>query len=272
MRFGIANGNPEMMVRVTQVVSDARTGPGEHEDAGLSIVADLVADQDRPTFWTIHDHSRQKAFGRPTARDRTGGIQNIHGRILVAADVPEGHPRKEAAPHSLQVERPATPAEYLHVIPSSTDEQDRPLDHEDFVLVEPGPDKGLIIGAGILKRSARSWVGTGIIGIHDKRLATGWIRRRLLQRWCLRIRLALRGARLTSTQLFRMLTGHRERSRIPCWWLIPSVQSHYFGRVTRCQDRACPDDSLAQEAFSLLSSQREESVSQEMRRANSWEK
>lgn len=35
---------------------------------------------------------------------------------------------------------------------------------------------------------------------------------------------------------------------------------------------ACPDDGLAQEAFSLLSSQREESVSQEMRRANSWEK
>ena len=58
MRSGIADSNPEMMVRVTQVVSDARTSPSEHEDTGLSIVADLVADENRPTIWTIHDHSR----------------------------------------------------------------------------------------------------------------------------------------------------------------------------------------------------------------------
>ncbi len=71
VRFGIADGDPEMMVRVTEIMSDAGAGPGEHEDAGLSIEADLVADQDGPTVWAIHDHSRQQAFGRPTSRDRT---------------------------------------------------------------------------------------------------------------------------------------------------------------------------------------------------------
>jgi len=54
--------------------------------------------------------------------------------------------------------------------------------------------------------------------------------------------------------------------------LIPSSQSHYFGRIRRCQDRVARDDGLAQEACPLLSSQREENLLRGMRRDMPWEK
>ncbi|HKW86199.1 MAG TPA: hypothetical protein VJM82_03930, partial [Nitrospiraceae bacterium] len=39
---------------------------------------------------------------------------------------------------------------------------------------------------------------------------TGWIKRRILHRWGLRIRLTLRGTELTLTEFVWKLKGHRE--------------------------------------------------------------
>src|SRR5207248_4854100 len=68
---------------------------------------------------------------------------------------------KASARHALQVERPSAPAENLHMIPASPDEQNRPLDHEDLILIDPWPHEDLIIGAGVLEGGARSCVEIG---------------------------------------------------------------------------------------------------------------
>src|SRR5439155_15760897 len=107
--------------------------------------------------------------------DGAGGVQDVHNRILVAADVAKGDARDATARDVLQIERPAAPAEDLYRIPAGPAHEDRPIYDEDLILVNAGPDKDLIIRAGVLERVAGPVVGRRVLRIHDKHLAAGGI-------------------------------------------------------------------------------------------------
>ena len=145
MRARVTHRDPEMVIRVTDIVRDIGAGFGKHENPGLAVTADLVVHERRTTVGSVDERSREGAVGGATTSNRAGGVEDIHRRVLVAADVAERDTGYTAIRDALEVQRPSPPAEDLHVVPSSPDQLDRPLRDEDFVLVEPGPDKDLII-------------------------------------------------------------------------------------------------------------------------------
>src|SRR5437660_624752 len=181
MRPGVAGGEPEMVVRETVVLGDVGAGPGKHEDAGLAVAADLIVDQGRPAVGPVHDDPRQDAIGRTARADGAGGVQDVHGRVLIAADVAESDPHDAAARDGLEIQRPAAPAEDLHRIPAGADQEDGPVYDDDLVLIDAGPDEDLVLRLRVLQRGAGTFKSRRVRGVHDQRVATGWIGWRLVE-------------------------------------------------------------------------------------------
>src|SRR5262249_51459009 len=133
--------------------------PGEHEDPRLAVVADLIVDQCSPAVRPVHDDPREDALGRAARADGAGGVQEVHGRVLIAADVAERDAHDAAARDGLEIQGPATPAEYLHYIPAGAYQEDRPVQDDDLVLIDAGPDEDLVLRLGVLQRRAGTFKG-----------------------------------------------------------------------------------------------------------------
>src|SRR3989454_12447409 len=113
-----------MVVRETPVLLNVGAGSGEHKDAGLAVVADLIVDYGGPAVGPVHDDPRQDAFGRATRADGAGGVQDVDGGVLIAADVAKGDPHYASARDGLEIQRPATPAADLQPITFTAAHQD----------------------------------------------------------------------------------------------------------------------------------------------------
>src|SRR6185295_18690762 len=127
-------------------------------------MADFVLYEGRPAVRSVEDDPGQKSVPRATLGDRAGGIQHVDRRVLITPYVPERDPADPALPNSLKIERSAAPAEDLDVIAPGADQDNRPLDDEDLVLIDAGADEDLIFRPGILQRGAGSRVCRGIRG------------------------------------------------------------------------------------------------------------
>src|SRR5688572_1332561 len=101
--------------------------------------------------------------------------------MLVAADVAKGEAADSARWNSLQIQRPSTATEYVHIITTCSDEANRPLRDKHLVFVHPRSDKDLILFPCLIQSRAWTNVRGRVSGIHNKRPASIWIRWRDIQ-------------------------------------------------------------------------------------------
>src|SRR5207247_8332731 len=90
-------------------------------------------------------------------------------------------PHDTAARNGLEVQRPASPAEDLYFIPAGADQEDRPVHDDDLVLIDAGPDEDLVLRLRVLQRGAGTFKSRRVRGVHDQRVAPGWIGWRLVE-------------------------------------------------------------------------------------------
>jgi hypothetical protein len=65
--------------------------------------------------------------------------------MLIAADVSKRNPGDAAAWDLLEIERPSAPGENLHRISPRPHQLNRPPHDKNFVLVDPGANKDLVL-------------------------------------------------------------------------------------------------------------------------------
>ena len=100
-RAMVTGRNAEMMIGITTVLRDVRTRAGEREDAGFPVMTDLVIDQGRPAVWAVDDNAREDSFSGPAFSNRTGGVQDVYCRVLIAADITESDAADSSARYPL---------------------------------------------------------------------------------------------------------------------------------------------------------------------------
>ena len=182
MASGIANRNSEMMVGATHVVRHPGLRAGKDKDAGFAISAHFVFDEYGPAFWSIHHHAGENALCGSALCHGTGGVENVHGRVLVATDIAKRQSGNPTARNALKIERAPATREDLDGITACAGQEYRPIGQKDFVFIHAWPNKDLVGFAGLFQGRARPGILCGILPIHNQRPATERIRRRILSR------------------------------------------------------------------------------------------
>ena len=87
----ISNGEPKVMVVKAYILSEIGSGSSKGKNSGLPIVANFIITKSRFAFWAIDYHSRQNTLCCSALRNTACGIENIHSRMLVAANIAKGN-------------------------------------------------------------------------------------------------------------------------------------------------------------------------------------
>ena len=179
MASRISNCNAEMMIPPTDIVGNPRLCSGKHKYSRFSVATDFVSDKCQPRLRPINHHAGENTLRGTALRHSTRGIEQVHCGILVTSDVSKRDAGDATTWDLLKIERTPTPGKNLHLVSTGSYQMNRSPCDKDFVLIDPGANKHLILLSSIEKCRTGSWISIGVIRIDDQSFSAEWIQRRL---------------------------------------------------------------------------------------------
>jgi hypothetical protein len=141
----IPHRNTEMVVIPTDIVGDPRLCPGKHKNPRFAVATDFVFDKCRPRLRAINHHAGQNTLRGTALCHGTRGIKQVHRGILIASDVSKRDAGDTTAWDLLEIEGPPTTGKDLHLVSTGPHQMNRPPRDKDFVLIDPGTNKDLVM-------------------------------------------------------------------------------------------------------------------------------
>ena len=171
--------NTEMMVPPTDIVGNPRLCSGKHKYPRFPVATDFVSDKCQPRLRPINHHTGENTLRGTALRHSTRGIEQVHRGVLVTSDVSKRDAGDATTWDLLEIERAPTPGKNLHLVSTGSNQMNRSPRDKDFVFIDPGANKHLILLSSVEKCRTGSWIGVGVIRIDDQSLSAEWIQRRL---------------------------------------------------------------------------------------------
>jgi hypothetical protein len=141
----VSHRNAKMVVRATDIIGDSRLCTSKHENPGFPVATDVVLDKCWPRLWAINHHARQNTLRGTALCHRTGGVEEVHRRVLIAANIAKRDAGDTTAWDLLKIEGASTPGKYLYLISASPHQMNWPPRNKDLVFIDSRANKYLIL-------------------------------------------------------------------------------------------------------------------------------
>ena len=175
----IPHRDTEMVIAFADIVGDPRLCPGKHKNPRFAITTDFVLGKCRPRLWAINHYTGQNALRGAAPCHSTRGVEQIHRGILIASDIAKRDAGDATAWDLLEIEGSPTTGKYLDLISTGSYQLNRSPRDKDFVFIDPGANKYLVMLSGIEQCRTGSWVRVTVVRVDDQGLSAEWIRRRI---------------------------------------------------------------------------------------------